>query len=201
MASGCSNTADFSHQLHVAFSSIVTGSCIFSGMPFHCAVTRFPGDYMVALSPSTAAGIHCEGCDPNGTLTYDKCKNHPLNVDLGMLSAYAESPPAGHVIDDPTVHLARARVFAFGPTHDRCYQPPAMANVANFHRRYAASPEQVKLVEDQPFPHSTPLPARRPPPANGHGGAPCAHRGSLCLCPAPASLCLRRYACVAVSVT
>jgi hypothetical protein len=43
-----------------------------------------------------------------------------------MLADYAENPPPGHVIDDPTVHLADARVFAFGPTHDRCYQPPAM---------------------------------------------------------------------------
>lgn len=33
LTAGCSNTADFSHQFHVAFSSIVTGSCIFSGMP------------------------------------------------------------------------------------------------------------------------------------------------------------------------
>ena len=82
---GCSNTADFSEQFHVAFSSIVTGSCIFSGMPYHSAVTRFPNDYMVAKSLSTAAGIHCMGCDPNGTLTYDHAKNHPQLVDLDML--------------------------------------------------------------------------------------------------------------------
>ena len=82
MTAGCSNTADFSHQFHVAFSSIVTGSCIFSGMPFHCAVTRFANDYMVAKSKSTAAGIHCEDCDSNGTLTYDHCKNHPTTVNL-----------------------------------------------------------------------------------------------------------------------
>ena len=156
MTAGCSNTADFSHQFHVAFSSIVTGSCIFSGMPYHCAVTRFANDYMVAKSKSTAAGIHCMGCDTNGTLTYDHCKNHPTNVNLDMLAAYAESPPPGHVIDDPKVHLAGARVFSFGPTHDRCYQPPAMENVANFHLRYAKNAEQVMLVEDQPFPHTLP---------------------------------------------
>jgi len=154
--SGCSNTADFSEQFHVAFSSIVTGSCIFSGMPYHSAVTRFPNDYMVAKSLSTAAGIHCMGCDANGTLTYDHAKNHPQLVDLEMLHAYAEHPPAGHVIDDPRVHLANARTFSFGPTHDRCYQPPAMENIANFKLRYAKDPEQVKLVEDQPFPHTLP---------------------------------------------
>ena len=61
-------------QLQVAFSSLVKGSCIFSGMPFHCAVTRFSRDYMVPKSPSTDAGIHCPDCDQNGTLIYDHCK-------------------------------------------------------------------------------------------------------------------------------
>lgn len=70
-----------------------------------------------------------------------------------MLAKYAETA-AG--VDDPRVHLANARVFAFGPTHDRCYQPPAMENVANFHLRYAKDPSQIKLVEDQPFPHTLP---------------------------------------------
>jgi len=161
LTAGCSNTADFSEQFHVAFSSLVTGSCIFSGMPYHSAVTRFPNDYMVAKSASTAAGIHCMGCDANGTLTYDHAKNHPLNVDLGLLHDYAESPPAGHVIDDPKVHLANARTFCFNPTHDRCYQPPAMENIANFKLKYAKDPSQVMLVEDQPFPHT--LPGNRTP--------------------------------------
>ena len=126
-------------------------------MPYHSAVTRFPNDYMVAKSISTAAGIHCMGCDANGTLTYDHAKNHPLNVVLDMLHDYAEKPPPGHIIDDPKVHLANARTFSFGPTHDRCYQPPAMENIANFKLRYAKHPEQVKLVEDQPFPHTLPV--------------------------------------------
>ena len=82
LTAGISNTADFAHQLHVAFSSLVSGSCIFSGMPFHCAVTRFQHDYMVPKTAPTAAGIHCPGCDANGTLIYDHCKNHPHWVDV-----------------------------------------------------------------------------------------------------------------------
>ena len=156
LTAGCSNTADFSEQFHVAFSSLVTGACIFSGMPYHSAVTRFQNDYMVAKSVSTAAGIHCMGCDANGTLTYDHAKNHPLNVNLDALHDYAEHPPAGHIIDDPRVYLANARTFAFGPSHDRCYQPPAMENIARFKLRYAKDPSQVKLVENQPFPHTLP---------------------------------------------
>jgi len=137
----------------VAFSSLVTGSCIFSGQPFHCAVTRFPNDYMVAKTRATAAGIHCPDCPANGTLIYDHCKNHPEWVDINTLAEYAESADG---VDDPIKHLAGARVFAFGPTHDRCYRPPAMANVANFHLRYAKNSSQIKLVDDQPFPHTLP---------------------------------------------
>lgn len=153
LTAGCSNTADFAHQLHVAYSSIITGSCIFSGMPYHCAVTRFPNDYMVPKTAATAAGIHCPDCDPNGTLIYDHCKNHPHWVDIDTLAQYAETASN---VDDPRVHLAGARVFSFGPTHDRCYQPPAMENVANFHLKYARNRSQVMLVEDQPFPHTLP---------------------------------------------
>ena len=103
LAAGCSNTADFSEQFHVAFSSIMTGSCIFSGMPYHSAVTRFPNDYMVAKSLATAAGINCMGCDANGTLTYDHAKNHPDNVVLEMLHDYAENPPAGQCVVPLTI--------------------------------------------------------------------------------------------------
>jgi len=153
ITAGCSNTADFAEQFHIAFSSIVTGSCIFSGQPYHCGATRFPNDYMVPKTDSTAAGIHCPGCDENGTLIYDHCKNHPEWVDIETLAKYAEGTEG---VDDPRVHLADDRVFVFGPTHDRCYQPPAMENVANFHKIYAANAEQIKLVEDQPFPHTLP---------------------------------------------
>jgi len=166
ITAGCSNTADFAHQLHVAFSSLITSSCIFSGMPFHCAVTRFPNDYLVAKSKSTAANIHCDSCPENGTLIYDHCKNHPKWVDVNVLGAYAETAAN---VDDPRVHLADARVFSFGPTHDRCYQPPAMENVANFHLRYARTSSQVKLVEDQPFPHT--LPTNTTPYYNHSEGA------------------------------
>lgn len=153
MTSGCSNDADFAHQFHVGFSSLVKGSCIFSGMPYHSAVTRFPGDYMVPKRPSTAANIHCPDCDANGALIYDHAKNHPQWVDINMLAEYAET--AAHV-DDPRVHLADARTFVFGGTHDRCYKPPAMANVAAFYWKYAKRSTQIKLVDDQPFPHTQP---------------------------------------------
>ena len=133
-------------------------------MPFHCAVTRFDSDYMVPKVPSTAAGIHCVDCDANGTLIYDHCKNHPHWVDIDVLAHYAETAVG---VDDPKEHLKNARVFAFGPTHDRCYQPPSMENVANFHLKYAVNASQIKLVDDQPFPHT--LPTNSTPYFNDNG--------------------------------
>jgi hypothetical protein len=108
---------------------------------------------MVPKTTATAAGIHCPDCDANGTLIYDHCKNHPEWVEVSILAEYAESADN---VDDPRRHLAGARAFVFGPTHDRCYQPPAMANVADFYRRYATRSAQVMLVDDQPFPHTLP---------------------------------------------
>ena len=52
----------------------------------------------------------------------------------------AENPPAGHIIDDPRIHLVNARTFSFGPTHDRCYQPPSMQNIANFKLKCTKTP-------------------------------------------------------------
>ena len=38
-AVGIGNSADFAHQFHIAFSSLVNGECVFSGQPFNCAIT------------------------------------------------------------------------------------------------------------------------------------------------------------------
>ena len=80
-------------------------------------------------------------------------QNHPHWVELDKLWNYTETAPS---IDDPWRGLADARVLSFGPTRDRCYQPPAMENVANFHLRYATNASQILLVQDQPFPHTLP---------------------------------------------
>jgi hypothetical protein len=59
-------------------------------------------------------------------------------------------------VDDPVAHLKDARVFAFGPSRDRCYRRGSMENVAEFYRTFSRDPAQVKLVTDQPFPHTLP---------------------------------------------
>ena len=76
ITSGCSHAGDFAHQFHIAFSEMVTGACIFSGQPFHCAVTKFQYDAEVEQTDSSSVP-YCEGCHENKTLIYDHCKNHP----------------------------------------------------------------------------------------------------------------------------
>ena len=78
----------------------------------------------------------------------------PRDRHVSMHSQYAETADG---VDDPRVHLAGARVFSFGPTHDRCYQPPAMENVANFHLRYAKDSSQARPAGAEPAvsPHVT----------------------------------------------
>ena len=63
---GLGNSADFAHQFHIAFAEMVSGSCLFSGQPFNCAVSGFAGDTqewkdkLAALNGSaSSANDHC----------------------------------------------------------------------------------------------------------------------------------------------
>ena len=158
---GCSHAADFSHQFHVAYSSLVDGACIFSGQPYHCAVTRFPGDPLVEQSPSSSVP-RCDGCPPGKTLVYDHCKNHPQFVDVGKLPDYprracGQNPiRLTECIDDPR-HLFDARAYLFRGTHDRCYLKGAVANVHALYSQMVTDPaSQLKFVDTYPFPHTLP---------------------------------------------
>ena len=158
---GCSHAGDFASQLHIAFSSLVDGACVFSGQPYHCAVERFARDYLVPQTP--ASGVpNCDGCPANETLLYDHCKNHPQYVDVGQLVDYprracGQNPIApGPCIDDPK-HLYGARAYLFRPTHDRCYLAGSVENTASLYGMLMHDPAStIKLVNDQPFPHTLP---------------------------------------------
>ena len=75
--SGISSGADFVVNLHVAHSKTVSGVGVFAGQAYHCSVTRFPSDPMVAANPSVPV---CDGCPPSKTLGYDHCKQNPEYV-------------------------------------------------------------------------------------------------------------------------
>ena len=87
VTAGCSHAGDFASQFHIAFSSLVSASCVFSGQPYHCAVTRFSRDYLVPQNNATGVP-NCDGCPDGETLLYDHCKNHPEYVDVGQLVDY-----------------------------------------------------------------------------------------------------------------
>lgn len=158
---GCSHAGDFAMQFHVAFSSLVSGSCVFSGQPFHCAVEKFARDYLVPQNNSTGVP-NCDGCPSGYTLLYDHCKNHPQYVDVGQLVDYprracGQNPIIkSECIDDPK-YLYEARAYVFHPTHDRCYLPGSVENTADLYAMLITDPSShLKFVDDQPFPHTLP---------------------------------------------
>ncbi|GMH71109.1 hypothetical protein TrST_g11323 [Triparma strigata] len=161
ITAGYSHAGDFAHQFHIAFSSSVKGSCVFSGQPYHCAVTKFPGEEFVTQNDHSSVP-NCDGCPEGQTLIYDHCKNHPQWVDVGMLPDFVRRSCGQNpivyeeCIDDPA-ELFEAKAFLFQPTHDRCYLDGAVANVQALYGQLVASPEKnVKYVDDQPFPHTLP---------------------------------------------
>jgi len=161
VTAGCSHAGDFAHQTHITWSSLVDGSCVFSGQPYHCAVTKFPGDQLVDATNSSSVP-NCDGCPDGKTLIYDHCKNHPQYVDVGMLPDYprracGQNPIKIQDCIDDVANLFDDRVYLFRPTHDRCYLKGAVANVQALYGQLLTNPdEQVKFVNDQPFPHTLP---------------------------------------------
>ena len=174
VVAGQSHAADFAHQFHVAFSGRVSGSCVFSGQPYHCAVERFVGDALVDLTPESSVP-RCDDCPDGKTLIYDHCKNHPQWIDVGRLPDYlrracGQNPITRTAcIDDPQ-SLLDARVYLFRGTHDRCYLPGAVENTHALLAQLVTNPaSQLKLVNTLPFPHT--LPTNSTPFYNSSTGA------------------------------
>eukprot|EP00472_Partenskyella_glossopodia_P010845 CAMPEP_0197538406 /NCGR_PEP_ID=MMETSP1318-20131121/59630_1 /TAXON_ID=552666 /ORGANISM="Partenskyella glossopodia, Strain RCC365" /LENGTH=389 /DNA_ID=CAMNT_0043096809 /DNA_START=20 /DNA_END=1186 /DNA_ORIENTATION=- len=161
ISAGCSHAGDFAHQMHITWSSLVGGACVFSGQPYHCAAKMFPGDELVEASVESSVP-NCDGCPDGKTLVYDHCKNHPEWVDVGMLPDYprricGQNPITKTECIDDVENLRDDRVYLFRPTHDRCYRTGAVANVQALYGQMLNSPQQqIKFVNDQPFPHTLP---------------------------------------------
>lgn len=84
---GGSSGGDMAIQFHMAFSKNVSGVCGNDAQPYHCAVTRFPADELIPQTNESSVPF-CYGCPDGYTVLYDKCKNHPQDVDVGMLPDY-----------------------------------------------------------------------------------------------------------------
>ena len=127
---GCSHAADFAHQFHIAFSSIISASCIFAGQPYHCAVTRFPKDQLVPQEANSDVPI-CEYCPENSTLIYDHCKNHPEWVDIATLVNYPRRKCSFNSTNciDHVDNLYYSKHFLFRGTYDECYSFGSVTNI------------------------------------------------------------------------
>eukprot|EP00756_Hemistasia_phaeocysticola_P001144 Hpha_TRINITY_DN10819_c0_g2::TRINITY_DN10819_c0_g2_i1::g.23471::m.23471 len=112
--SGLSSGADFANQFAVAFSRTISGVGVFAGQPFHCAVTRFPGDTLVPANPDVP---FCDGCPAGMTVQGDHCKANSSIVNTSMLVAAARRMAAAGLIDD-VANLASTKVYTYCGTAD-----------------------------------------------------------------------------------
>ena len=156
LTTGVSNGGDMAVQFHVAFSSAIDGSCVFSGQPYRCAATRFPDDYMVPQSDESSVPF-CDGCPTNYTLIYDHCKNHPQWFDTKTLKGVASASAQAGAIDS-LENLRNDRVFAFRGSLDKCYLHGSMQNVVGMYEALAPNGAiDTYLNNTLPFPHCLPL--------------------------------------------
>mmetsp|Transcript_38016 Transcript_38016/g.73639 ORF Transcript_38016/g.73639 Transcript_38016/m.73639 type:complete len:410 (+) Transcript_38016:62-1291(+) len=163
---GHSNAADFAHQVHIAYSSMVNGACIFAGQPFHCAVTRFEPDplldtgFFEDISHNVPS---CDGCPRGKTLVYDHCKNLPHVVDAGMLPDYPRrhcGPDGAPGCLDSTEHLRKPsqRVYLQRGANDKCYRKGSVANTQSLYFQLMDDPRtQVVFNNTLPYKHEIPI--------------------------------------------
>ena len=156
VAVGFGDAADFAHQFHIAFSSMVSGACVFSGQPFHCAVSGFAGD---------SEAWHAKMLALNGAASSnnDHCKSNPSVVDVGSLVDYprrhcGQNPQSVADCFDDVNYVKNSRYFLFRGMHDNSSAPGAIENVDGFLAQLITNPQRsIKVVRDQPFGDLLPL--------------------------------------------
>jgi poly(3-hydroxybutyrate) depolymerase len=156
--SGLSSGADFAVQFHVAYSSVLCGSGIFAGQPFHCAVTKFKNDTLVPSTTKQPGSVPvCEGCPKGQTLIYDHCKNHPDVVDP-MVLVNRTLEMAGNGDIDDVLELAVDQIYLYRGTKDETYLKGSVENVAEYFSYFVRNPEaQILFNNTTPSAHCWPL--------------------------------------------
>lgn len=169
--SGISSGADFAAQFAVAYSDVLTGSAIFAGQAFMCALQRFEGEpqFVCDEQKKTNQGPgcvgypdmgQCIGCDVGKTLGYDHCKvpawpSGPGWVNVSLLTRLADSAAAAGFVS-PTSHLSTARTYLYRGSRDTVYLDGAVNRTRDFFLAYAADAGSVKFVADIPSAHAQP---------------------------------------------
>ncbi|GAB5359917.1 hypothetical protein AAMO2058_000583300 [Amorphochlora amoebiformis] len=157
VVSGFSNTGDFAHQVHIAFSSMVNAACIYAGQPYQCATTYFGGeDPLVRKSGGNHHAVPvCEHCPRGKTLAYDHCKNHPQVIDIGVLVDKVRRTP--DLDDHRNLLHPDQRVYLYRGTMDNSYQNGSVASVEGLYAQLMKdSNSQILFRNDIPEGHHVP---------------------------------------------
>jgi len=165
VVAGHSNAADFAHQVHIAYSSLVNGACIFAGQPFHCAVQRFEEDPLVEAGSFERESYNvpnCPDCPRGKALVYDHCKNMPHVIDVGMLPDYPRricGPDGKPGCLDGVDNLRKPnqRVYLQRGTMDKCYRKGSVAAVEGLYAQLLDHPsKQILFNNTIPLHHTIP---------------------------------------------
>jgi len=116
--SGLSSGGYMAVQMHIAYSSIISGAGIFAGGPYNCA----QGNVDIALYPCM------------------KAKPDPPDVDSSISVTNTRSQ-SGEI--DDISNLADDRVYMFSGTDDTTVRPPVMDALQEYYMNFLSSSSQL----------------------------------------------------------
>ena len=164
MVAGLGHAGDFAHQMQIAFSSMVSGACIFAGQPFNCAVSHFHQDEVVPKTGTAGSRVpNCNGCPPLTTLPFDHCKKTPEVVDIGSLVDYprrhcGQNPISIYECFDDVNYVKPSRAFLFRGLNDTECAAGSIENTVGLLAQMISDPQaSIKYVNDKPYGHILPL--------------------------------------------
>ena len=146
--SGLSSGADFAIQFQVAFSSLISGTAVFAGQPYHCATLRLSENDPLLSFPDPSVPI-CFNCPENTTLLYDHCKNILAgDINHDPLIAMAKEYESKKLIDSLS-NLENKAIFLFRGQFDRTYLPGSVTGEFFTHFGSNVSTDYIDTIPAQ----------------------------------------------------
>lgn len=150
--SGLSSGGFFAHQMHVAYSSRISGAGIVAGGPFGCA-EQFPA--WLSFNPARRLLMATVTCSTKGRGTWwdlwlPRAPSGEAAADAVRAAAASGS------IDDPR-HLAGSRVWLFWGVGDHVVPPDTMRAVRAAYERLGVAAPALEHVERPDAAHGLPV--------------------------------------------
>jgi poly(3-hydroxybutyrate) depolymerase len=140
--SGLSSGGFMAVQFSVAYSSIVKGAGIVAGGPYYCA----RGDVNMATSRCSCTGI--------SLFSFSSCRIAPGGTGISQLVGIThQNAREGSV--DPTVNLARQRIWLFSGASDSIVPAPVMNDLHAYYRHFIAD-KNIQYRDDIRAEHALP---------------------------------------------